>query len=125
MSLYTVQKLIYQLNRDPHTRARYDADFEDLLFGREIPRDHRRRVTRGQPQQEEDEDEHFQITDKADVLENDGPGEEEHRLDVEDDEQYGDHEVLDVKQAARRFTHVIDPALVRAIFFGIGIGGPE
>jgi hypothetical protein len=31
MSLYYVQKLIYQLNRDPHTRKRYDDDFEDLL----------------------------------------------------------------------------------------------
>ena len=31
MSLYTVQKLIYQLNRDPHARQRYDDDFESLL----------------------------------------------------------------------------------------------
>ena len=31
MSLYYVQKLLYQLNRDPHTRERFDADFEGLL----------------------------------------------------------------------------------------------
>lgn len=31
MSLYYVQKLLYQLNRDPHTRARYDEDFDGLL----------------------------------------------------------------------------------------------
>ena len=31
MSLYNVQKLIYQLNRDPRTRARYDDDLEGLL----------------------------------------------------------------------------------------------
>ncbi len=31
MSLYTVQKLIYQLNRDPRVRQRYEDDFEGLL----------------------------------------------------------------------------------------------
>jgi|SRR5882672_5725191 len=31
MSLYTVQKLIYQLNRDPAVRKRYETDFEALL----------------------------------------------------------------------------------------------
>ena len=31
MSLYYVQKLIYQLNRDPYTRKRYDDDFDELL----------------------------------------------------------------------------------------------
>ena len=31
MSLYYVQKLLYQLNRDPHTRERFDGDFEGLL----------------------------------------------------------------------------------------------
>ena len=31
MSLYSVQKLLYELNRDPHVRERYHADFEDLL----------------------------------------------------------------------------------------------
>ena len=31
MSLYQVQKLIYQLNRDSHTRQRYEDDFEALL----------------------------------------------------------------------------------------------
>ncbi len=31
MSLYFVQKLLYQLNRDPRTRASFDTDFEGLL----------------------------------------------------------------------------------------------
>ena len=31
MSLYHVQKLLYRLNRDPHTRERYERDFESLL----------------------------------------------------------------------------------------------
>ena len=31
MSLYYVQKLLYQLNRDPGVRKRFDADREDVL----------------------------------------------------------------------------------------------
>ena len=31
MSLYYVQKLLYELNRDPHTRARFDENFAGLL----------------------------------------------------------------------------------------------
>jgi len=31
MSLYSVQKLMFQLNRDPGIRRRFDADFESLL----------------------------------------------------------------------------------------------
>ncbi len=31
MSLYYVQKLLYQLNRDPYVRKRYEADFDSLL----------------------------------------------------------------------------------------------
>ncbi len=31
MSLYYVQKLLYQLNRDPHTRSRYDGELDALL----------------------------------------------------------------------------------------------
>jgi hypothetical protein len=31
MSLYSVQKLIYQLNRDPATRARHESDLDGLL----------------------------------------------------------------------------------------------
>ena len=31
MSLYYLQKLIYQLNRDEHVRKRYERDFEELL----------------------------------------------------------------------------------------------
>ena len=31
MSLYYVQKLIYQLNRDPNVRKRFESDFDNLL----------------------------------------------------------------------------------------------
>ena len=31
MSLYYVQKLLYQLNRDPNTRQRFENDLEGLL----------------------------------------------------------------------------------------------
>lgn len=31
MSLYYVQKLLYELNRSPQVRERYQSDFEDLL----------------------------------------------------------------------------------------------
>lgn len=31
MSLYYVQKLLYQLNRDAHVRQRYDTDLDALL----------------------------------------------------------------------------------------------
>ena len=31
MSLYYLQKLLYQLNRDAGTRARYEQDFDGLL----------------------------------------------------------------------------------------------
>ncbi|MDP6388880.1 MAG: aromatic ring-opening dioxygenase subunit LigA [Alphaproteobacteria bacterium] len=31
MSLYYVQKLLYQLNRDPHVRKRYDSELDELL----------------------------------------------------------------------------------------------
>jgi len=33
MSLYYLQKIIYQLNRDEHVRQRYEDDFEGLLVG--------------------------------------------------------------------------------------------
>jgi hypothetical protein len=36
MSLYYVQKLLYQLNRDPAVRRRFDADREALLEDYEL-----------------------------------------------------------------------------------------
>jgi hypothetical protein len=36
MSLYGVQKLIFQLNRDPATRQRYEQNFDDLLSEYEL-----------------------------------------------------------------------------------------
>jgi hypothetical protein len=36
MSLYHLQKLLYQLNRDPATRKQYEADFDGLLQDYEL-----------------------------------------------------------------------------------------
>jgi hypothetical protein len=36
MSLYHVQKLLYQLNRDPSVRQRYDQSFDSLLQDYEL-----------------------------------------------------------------------------------------
>lgn len=36
MSLYHLQKLIYQLNRDPAVRRQYEQNFEELLAGYEL-----------------------------------------------------------------------------------------
>ncbi|MGH8219225.1 MAG: aromatic ring-opening dioxygenase subunit LigA [Steroidobacteraceae bacterium] len=36
MSLYHLQKLLYQLNRDPAVRKQYEQDFEELLAGYEL-----------------------------------------------------------------------------------------
>ena len=36
MSLYYVQKLLYQLNRDPHVRERYEQHPDDLLARYEL-----------------------------------------------------------------------------------------
>ena len=36
MSLYSIQKLIYQLNREPQVRARHDTDLEGLLAEYEL-----------------------------------------------------------------------------------------
>jgi hypothetical protein len=47
MSLYHVQKLLYQLNRDPHTRQRYERDLDALL--EEFDLDDEERVAIRQP----------------------------------------------------------------------------
>jgi len=36
MSLYHLQKLLYQLNRDPAVRKQYEQNFEELLAGYEL-----------------------------------------------------------------------------------------
>ena len=41
MSLYYVQKLLYQLNRDPHTRQRFDEDLDGLLEEYELDTEER------------------------------------------------------------------------------------
>ena len=41
MSLYYIQKLIYQLNRDPAVRRRFDEDFEGLLAEYELTEEER------------------------------------------------------------------------------------
>ena len=47
MSLYYVQKLLYQLNRDPHTQQRYREDFEGLLSDYELDYEERNAIRDG------------------------------------------------------------------------------
>jgi len=44
MSLYGVQKLIYQLNRDPDVRKRFQMDFEGLLGQYELTEEERNAI---------------------------------------------------------------------------------
>ena len=44
MSLYGVQKLIFQLNRDPGVRKRYEEDFESLLADFELTEEERQAI---------------------------------------------------------------------------------
>ncbi|MGH8261545.1 MAG: aromatic ring-opening dioxygenase subunit LigA [Steroidobacteraceae bacterium] len=44
MSLYHVQKLLYQLNRDPAVRRQYEQGFEELLQGYELTDEERRAI---------------------------------------------------------------------------------
>lgn len=41
MSLYHTQKLLYQLNRDPSVRRRFDEDFASLLAEYELTQEER------------------------------------------------------------------------------------
>jgi hypothetical protein len=45
MSLYYVQKLLYQLNRDPYARTRYDDDFDGLLGEYELTEEETAAIT--------------------------------------------------------------------------------
>jgi hypothetical protein len=47
MSLYYLQKLIYQLNRDPQVRRRFESDREDVLADYELSDEERRAVLEG------------------------------------------------------------------------------
>lgn len=47
MSLYYVQKLLYQLNRDPHTRKRFDGDVDGLLREYELTDEETGAITTG------------------------------------------------------------------------------
>ena len=42
MSLYYLQKLLYQLNRDPAVRNQYERDFEGLLASYELTMEEQR-----------------------------------------------------------------------------------
>lgn len=46
MSLYCVQKLLYELNRDPHIRERYESDFEDLLTDYSLTEEEREAIAK-------------------------------------------------------------------------------
>ena len=45
MSLYAVQKLLYQLNRDADVRGRYESDFETLLSRYDLSGEERNAIT--------------------------------------------------------------------------------
>ena len=47
MSLYYVQKLLYELNRDAHARQRYEEDFENLLRDYELTEEERNALVGG------------------------------------------------------------------------------
>jgi hypothetical protein len=47
MSLYYVQKLLYQLNRDPHVRQRFTADRDSLLGEYELTDEERAAIVDG------------------------------------------------------------------------------
>ena len=47
MSLYHVQKLLYQLNRDLHTQQRYSDDFDALLADYELTDEERTAIESG------------------------------------------------------------------------------
>jgi Aromatic-ring-opening dioxygenase LigAB, LigA subunit len=47
MSLYYVQKLLYQLNRDPHVRRRFENDLEGLVAEYDLDADERRAIVEG------------------------------------------------------------------------------
>ncbi|HEX7089562.1 MAG TPA: hypothetical protein VF192_05465 [Longimicrobiales bacterium] len=47
MSLYYVQKLLYQLNRDPQVRRRFEADREAVLEEYELTEEERRAILDG------------------------------------------------------------------------------
>jgi Aromatic-ring-opening dioxygenase LigAB, LigA subunit len=47
MSLYYVEKLIYQLNRDPAVRVQYERDFEALLALYELSAEEQRAFREG------------------------------------------------------------------------------
>ncbi|NQV55612.1 MAG: aromatic ring-opening dioxygenase subunit LigA [Rhodospirillales bacterium] len=45
MSLYYLQKVLYELNRDAHVRERYEADFDDLLRDYDLTDEEKRALT--------------------------------------------------------------------------------
>ena len=47
MSLYYVQKLLYQLNRDAHTRERFEANIDALLDDYEFTDEEIKAITQG------------------------------------------------------------------------------
>jgi hypothetical protein len=44
MSLYYVQKLLFQLNRDPSVRKRYETGIQELLADYELTQEERRAI---------------------------------------------------------------------------------
>src|SRR3569623_3845820 len=74
--------------------------------------------------QHEDEDAHLDHAEPAVGLEPGGPREDEHRLDVEHDEQDGEDEVADLRLGPADATRV-DAALVVQVLLRLGPHGPQ
>src|SRR5438876_2678073 len=75
-------------------------------------------------EQDQDEEQHLDQAVRSELLECDRPRVEEHRLDVEQDEQHG-HEIELHGEARARVSDRLDPALVRGVLHGIGPAGHD
>src|SRR5205823_275182 len=74
--------------------------------------------------QDGDEDDHLDQPEDLQGLEPDGPGEDEHRLDVEHDEQQREDVVADLALRPAR-PDGVDPALVVEVLLRLGPGGTQ
>src|SRR5581483_1498451 len=78
-----------------------------------------------QPEREDrDEDEHLDEPEDVVHLEADGPGEDEHRFDVEHDEQQGEDVVADLALRPPE-PHGIDAGLVIQVLLGLDAVRPD
>src|SRR5213083_2276055 len=75
-------------------------------------------------EQDRDEDQHLDQGEEAELLEDDGPGEDEHRLDVEDHEQHR-NDIVPHRDLAARVVKDRRAALVGHELGLVGTRGPD